>query len=375
MQTLTPSRYLAQLAACLIVLGVLIVIAPGVGTESGYYRWSDVWRARLGVTIAPERLADRPAADLDGDGVVTTEERDVFVETAVVIFNQRMPRTLLALLVGVTLAICGATFQILFRNALATPYTLGVASGGSLGAMIALKAGWVFALWGVSSLTVAAFVGALTVVAVVLVIASGRRKLTSNELLLAGVTVGLFCSAMMMLVTSISSERQTFAMVRWMMGSLEAVAMVEGARLLPLVLPAWVVLMALAPAFNQYRLGDELAATRGVNIVRLQLASVVVCTIAVAAVVGQCGPIGFVGLVVPHIVRLLVGSDSRILLPASGLVGGAFLILCDWASQLAMGWAGLFLGRHLGSATLPIGVITAIVGVPLFLALLRARRR
>lgn len=375
MRKLTLRRFLLQLAACAAVLAALIVIAPGVGTEARSFGWWDVWRAKLGAAILPESLQGRPAADLDGDGRITPQERDTFVQTAKLIFDQRLPRTLLALIVGATLALCGATFQILFRNALATPYTLGVASGGSLGAMIAIKVGWVCALWGVSSLAVAAFGGAIGVVTVVMLIASGMRKLTSNELLLAGVTVGLFCSAMMMLVTSISSERQTFAMVRWMMGSLDAVAVVQGARLLPLVLPAWLVLLLLAPAFNQYRLGDDLATTRGVHVARLQLAAVLVCTLAVAGVVAECGPIGFVGLVVPHVVVLLVGSDCRILLPASALVGGVFLIVCDWASQLAMNWAGTLMGRQLGSATLPIGVITAIVGVPLFLLLLRTRRR
>jgi len=375
MKALTPGGYLVRLAGCVVVLVVLVVISPGIGTESARFGWWDAWRARLGVSISVDELAGRIEADPDGDDSVSEEERDVFVQTARMIFDQRLPRTLLALQVGITLALCGATFQILFRNMLATPYTLGVASGGSLGAMIAIKLGWTVAVCGVSSMAVAAFGGAVVVVAIVMLIASGARKLTSNELLLAGVTMGLFCSAMMMLVTSVSSQRQTFAMVRWMMGSLDAVAMIEGARLLPLVLPAWIVLVLLARALNQYRLGDDLATTRGVNVIRLQVLCVVLCTLAVAAVVGQCGPIGFVGLVVPHMVALVVGSDCRILLPASALVGGAFLILCDWASQLTMRLAGWISGQELGSATLPIGVVTAIVGVPLFLVLLRTRRQ
>ncbi len=122
-------------------------------------------------------------------------------------------------------------------------------------------------------------------------------------------------------------------------------------------------------------MGDELAQTRGVNVVRLQWVSVLVSTLAIAGVVAQCGPIGFVGLVVPHIVILLMGSDCRLLLPASALMGGGFLILCDWASQLAMRLAGSIAGRDWGSVTLPIGVVTAVVGVPLFLALLWTRKR
>jgi iron complex transport system permease protein len=376
MTPLTPRRYLLRLGICLAGLSVLIVISPGIGTEAASVGWWDVWRAQLGLAIDPEELAGRSFVDLDEDGTISDEELAGFVEIARHIgFGQRFPRTLLALQVGVTLALCGATFQVLFRNPLATPYTLGIASGGSLGALIAIRLGWGVMALGVSSLSLAAFVGAIVVVGAVLLIARAPRRLTSNELLLAGVTMGLFCSAMMMLVTAVSDERETFSMVRWMMGSLDPVTTLQGATLLPLLLPAWIVLMLSARALNQYRLGDELAATRGVNIARLQGICVLVCTLAVAAVVARCGPIGFVGLVVPHMVGLMFGSDCRLLLPASATAGGAFLIVCDWASQLTMRTAGWITARQLGSATLPIGVVTAVVGVPVFLVLLRMRRR
>ncbi len=376
MKTLTPRQYCVRLGACAFGLVLLLLVSPGVGTESGSFGWWDVWRARLGIGIDATELAGRPLADLDADGVISDEELAGFVESARAIFDQRFKRTLLALQVGVTLALCGATFQILFRNPLATPYTLGIASGGSLGALIALKFGLILSLWGMSGLSLSAFAGAIVVVGTVFLIARGSRRLTSNELLLAGVTLGLFCSAMMMLVTAISDERVTFSMVRWMMGSLDPISTAQRATLLlPLMLPAWILLMLSSRALNQYRLGDELAATRGVNVTRLQGLCVAVCTLATAAVVARCGPIGFVGLVVPHIVVLLFGSDCRTLLPASGLMGGAFLILCDFGSQVAMRLAGWATGRHLGSATLPIGVITAIVGVPVFLILLRTRKR
>lgn len=374
MTTLTPRRYLARLGGCLAVLCLLVLISPGIGTESASCGWWDAWRAKLGLTITADELGGRPFADLDADGAITEEERAAFVDVARTIFDLRFPRTLLALQVGVTLALCGATFQVLFRNPLATPYTLGIASGGSLGALIAIRLGWGVAMLGISSLAMSAFVGALVVVGAVLVLARGSRRLTSNELLLAGVTMGLFCSAMMMLVTAVSNERETFSMVRWMMGSLDPITTLQGAALLPLVLPAWVVLILGRRALNQYRLGDELATSRGVNVVRLQGLCVLVCTLAIAAVVAKCGPIGFVGLVVPHMVALLFGSDCRLLLPTSAVVGGGFLIVCDWASQLTMRLGGWVTDRQLGSATLPIGVVTAIVGVPIFLVLLRTRR-
>jgi len=354
---------------------VLVVLSPGIGSESGTVGWWNAWRARLGMEIPRSELLGQPFGDTDDDGIISDDEYDDYVEYARNIgFRLRFPRALLALQVGATLALCGATFQVLFRNPLATPYTLGISSGGALGALIAIRLGWTQAWFGISSLSLAAFIGALSIVGVVLLLVRPGRRLTSNELLLAGVTMGLFCSSMMMLVTVVSNQRETFAMVRWMMGSLDTITTVEGARLLPLIVPAWVVLVLSSRALNQYRLGDELAASRGVDVAKLQLVCVGVSALATAAVVAQCGPIGFVGLVVPHIVVLVCGSDCRLLLPVSALMGAAFLILCDWASQLTMRVAGWVTGQQLGSATLPIGVVTAVVGVPIFLVLLRARR-
>jgi iron complex transport system permease protein len=375
MTGLQPAQYYFRLGACLVILLALVILSPGVGTQSATFGWWDAWRAELGIRIGASELAGRPLVDTDGDGRISDEELAGFVDNARDIgFHQRLPRTLLALQVGSTLALCGATFQVLFRNSLATPYTLGISSGGSLGALIAIKATWEVTYLGISSVAVAAFGGSLAVVAAVFAVARGSRRLTSNELLLAGVTLGLFCSAMMMVVTVVSNERQTFQMVRWMMGSLDSISTIKSTTMWPFILPTWVVLVGSARALNQYRLGEELASARGVNVARLQSVCVLFCTLATAAVVAQCGPIGFVGLVVPHIVALVLGSDCRMLLPASAFGGGAFLILCDWGSQLAMRMAGWATNRQLGSATLPIGVVTAVVGVPVFLVLLRARQ-
>lgn len=375
MRTLTARQYSLRLGACLAILVGMVLLSPGIGTQSASFGWWDAWRAGLGWEISADELVGRPFVDLDQDGTISEEELAGFTDQARYIgFGLRLPRTLLALQVGITLALCGAVFQVLFRNPLATPYTLGIASGGSLGAMIAIRLSLGVVFWGLSGVTVLAFGGAVAVVATVFAIARGSRRLTSNELLLAGVTLGLFCSAMMMLVTAVSNERVTFTAIRWMMGSLDPISASQGFTLLPWVVPAWVILLTLGRALNQYRLGDELAFARGVNVVRLQGLSVLVATVATAAVVAKCGPIGFVGLVVPHIVALVYGSDCRILLPASAMAGGVFLIICDWASQITMRLAGWATGRELGSAILPIGVITAIVGVPIFLVLLRTRR-
>ncbi len=375
MTPFTARRYLMGLFGCGSLLLVLVLLSPGMGTESASVGWGDAWRARLGLPFDRAALAARPLADIDGDGVVSDAELEGFRLVAAHIgFRQRMARSLLALQVGMTLALCGATFQVLFRNPLAEPYTLGIASGGALGALVAIRFGWRFAWSWVPSIALFAFCGGMAVVGAVLTLARGARRLTSNEILLAGVTLGLFCAAMMMLVTTLSEERQVFEIVRWMMGSLDPVSPLQSAMILPLVLPAWVVLLSAGRALNQYRMGDELAAARGVNVRRLQGTCVIVSTLATAAVVAHCGPIGFVGLVVPHMAVLLVGADCRILLPTSAMLGGAFLMISDWAAQFAMRGAGLITGRQLGSATLPVGVVTAVIGVPLFLILLRRRK-
>ena len=347
MKHLTPRRYCAWLAICALLLVVVVLVSPGIGSRSGEIGLVDAWRA---------------CAHGDHGSVAYR-----------IAFNLRLPRTLLAITVGVTLALCGAVFQVLFRNALATPYTLGIASGGSLGAMIALKLGIAFSILGVTGVSTTAFAGAMAVIAVLFAFTRGTRRLTTNELLLAGVTMGLFCSAMMMLLTYLSDVRETFTIVRWMMGSLDTIGNLELKSSLPLIVPGWIVLIASARSLNQYLLGDELAAARGVNVAGLQALCIVFASLATAAVVAICGPIGFVGLVVPHMVALLVGRDCRILLPASAMMGGVFLAVCDWLSQLAMVWVGALSGRDLGSTVLPIGVVTAVVGVPIFLVLLHKR--
>lgn len=375
MTPLSVRQYAGRLGLCAAVLLVLLVLSPGIGTAVSSFGWWDAWRSLLGIPIAADELAGRPLVDHDQDGAISPKELEDFQETARLIgFRHRFPRTLLALQVGITLALCGATFQVLFRNPLATPYTLGVSSGGSLGALIAIKFGWEAQVLGLSSTAGCAMLGGLAVVGAIYLLARGARRLTSNEFLLAGVTIGLFCSAMMMVVTVVSDERQTFEMIRWMLGSLDTISTLKSVSMLPLVLPAWVLLPLAGRALNQYRLGEEIAATRGVNVRLLDVGCVLLCTLATAAVVAFCGPIGFVGLVVPHMVALLFGSDCRMLLPAAALVGGAFLVLSDWVSQLAMHAAGWATGRELGSGILPIGVVTAVIGVPVFLILLRMRR-
>lgn len=367
-------RILRSSSAALIILAGLLALSPGIGANRAFVGWKDAWRIGWGGVPTDEELLAKPDVDRDRDGRISDEERRWYVDAACAIaFDHRLARSLLAVIVGATLAMCGACFQVLFRNPLATPYTLGVAGGAALGAMVAITFGW-HGLWmGVSTLTGSAFAGGMAVVGLIYLFARGSRRLSSNELMLAGVTLGLFCSALMLLLQFMSNERQTFAMIRWMMGSLDALTHARSISLLPFLVPAWLALILMAPALNLYRLGDDWATTRGVHVGRLQGACIVVCTLAVAAVVAHCGPIGFVGLVVPHLAALWVGSDCRILIPMSGLFGSIFLMICDWLAQTTMSAAAWATGRHVSGTILPIGVVTAVVGVPTFLVFLRRR--
>ena len=344
-QRLTWKRYLTPVAAGLLLIAAGLIVSPGIGTEP--IGLLDAWRSLV-----------EPAAD------------DATYRIA---FMLRMPRAMLALLAGGTLAVCGAVFQAIFRNPLATPYTLGIASGGSLGALVALKVGIAGAVLGISTVPLFGFAGSLMAVGVVYAIARRPGVLTTNDLLLAGITIGLFCSSAMMFVTYLADVTETFGMIRWLMGSLGTVGYGDALSMLPFVLPAWAYFWLRGAALNQLLLGEEIAATRGVRVKTLQITCIVLASLATAAVVALCGPIGFVGLIVPHAGRKVFGPDNRVLLPVSILIGGAFLIVADWFSVLCLGWYGQLIGREMSTARLPIGVVTAMCGAPVFLSILRSR--
>jgi iron complex transport system permease protein len=341
---LTPRRWALTLAACLAVVILLLLLSPGVGTQRRTIGIGAGWHALLsGQTDSPEfRIA----------------------------FQLRFPRALKALIAGATLALSGAVFQTLFRNPLAEPYTLGIASGAALGALIAHEAGWIGIVFGVSTVSITAFGGASAVLLAILLLARSSARITGNTLLLAGVTIGFFCAGLMMFLTYLADVTETYNIVRWMMGSLDTFMNTEIRAMLPLVIPAWLVLLTQARRLDQFEIGAEIAATRGVNVARLHLISIFAVSVGVAAVVSMCGPIGFVGLIIPHVARLFVGRGHRVLLPAAALLGGAFLIGCDFLTTIIPAWYGALAGRSTTAAQLPIGVMTALLGTPVFLIML-----
>ena len=279
-----------------------------------------------------------------------------------VFFGVRLPRVLLALLCGGALSIAGCLFQSLLRDALATPYTLGVSSGASLGAVAAICFGLQNAA-GLPGVWAASLAGAGLTLLIVLAVASEGYRLSSFTLLLAGVMINGVVTSLIMLLHNLASLRDSFAIVHWLMGNIDPPVPSTLVALALTIIPVSVALCLGARRWNLMAVGEDWAAARGVSPGRLLLGGYLAGSFLTAAVTAVTGPIGFVGLVVPHALRLKFGSDHRLLMPASFLFGAAFLAICDTVA------------RSIFSVELPVSVLTALIGGPSFILLLRSRRR
>lgn len=279
--------------------------------------------------------------------------------TVAIVRGLRLPRSLLAALVGGTLAVCGAVFQALLRNPLAEPYILGVSGGAAVGAVAAIVLGWsARAPW---ALPLAAFAGAVGAIVLVFRIAAlVGRALDTRVLLLAGVVAGSFFNALILLALVFADTESFRSALFWMLGSFSGAGWGGLVLVAAYLLPSLAVLLALARPLNLLAVGEETAAYLGLRTERTKLLAYGVASLATAAAVAASGTIGFVGLIVPHAIRLLWGSDHRFLLPASMLGGAAFLVLADTLARVAA-----------APTELPVGVITALLGVPVFVWLLR----
>jgi iron complex transport system permease protein len=283
---------------------------------------------------------------------------------AQIFFVARLPRVLAAALVGSALALSGVVFQALLRNPLASPDTLGVSAGASLGAVMAITFDLDFSLGGLSAVSLASFAGSMGALVVVHALSSARRRGTSAMvLLLGGVTLHILLSAVIAFVQYLADFTKTFRNVRWLMGSLDVASYAPiVAALVPLTL-AWVGFASLPRVLDLISLGTESAAARGVDVKRSERVALVSASLATGAAVSLAGPVSFVGIIVPHLVRLMVGADHRLVLPASALFGGAFLVGCDLVARTIV-----------APLELPVGIVTAITGGPVFLWLLFRRR-
>jgi iron complex transport system permease protein len=279
---------------------------------------------------------------------------------AQIFFVARLPRTLSGAIVGALFAAAGVVFQGLLRNPLATPFTLGVSTGAALGAILALTFGWSIAVAGITAVPLAAFVGSLAAVGIVYALAQARhRGLSTTVLLLAGVTMNAFFSAMILFVQYFASFTDVARTLRWLMGNLDVSSYEPLLAALPGLVIAFAVFAWLARPLNLLSLGPDSAESRGLDVARAQRAAFLSASLATGAAVSIGGPIGFVGIIIPHLVRLLVGPDHRLVLPAAALFGAAFLVACDLVARTI-----------LAPIEVPVGVITALIGGPFFLWLL-----
>lgn len=277
-----------------------------------------------------------------------------------IVWSIRLPRALLGVVVGASLAVAGATLQALVRNPLADPYVLGVSSGAALGAVVVLVLGPSAAGIGLHG---AAFAGALGALALVYAFASSAGGLSPVRLVLAGVALSyLFSGLTSFVIFSSRNPQATRAVLFWLLGSLGAAAWDQLGVPTAALAAGVALLLWRRRGLNALVLGDETAATLGVDVVRLRRELLVVASLVTGVVVAVSGGIGFVGLMVPHLVRLLVGADHRRVLPLAMAAGALYLVLVDLASRLVV-----------SPAELPLGIITSVVGAPLFLWLLRRR--
>ena len=278
-----------------------------------------------------------------------------------ILFLARIPRIILAALTGAALSVAGAILQSLLRNDLAAPFTLGVSSGAALGAVIAISLGLPYSIAGIPTIPIAAFLGSLGAISLVFSLARTRTgDFPTPILLLAGVTANFFFAALVMLIHYLSDFTQSFRIVRWLMGGLDITSYKTLLSISPMIFIGFAVLIFYGRDFNVMSTGIQSAMSRGVEVIKVQKIGFIMASLLTGTVVSLSGPIGFVGLIVPHIVRLIVGPDLRILLPASIFFGASFLIICDT------------LARTLIAPTeIPVGIITAMLGGPFFVWLLK----
>ncbi len=300
----------------------------------------------LALALMVGSIAIAPAAvfsALSGDGGGVSGD---------VVRNLRLPRALAGFACGGLLALAGALLQVLLRNPLADPYVLGISGGAGVGAMLAMLVGL-----SATGLNTFAFFGALGAMLLVFGLAHGDGSWTQTRLLLTGVIVAAGCGAAVALVLSIAPEHKLRGMLFWLMGDLAQTS--DPSLALAVLGVAVLVCLPFARELNLLARGADTAQALGVAVVRLRAGVYVVASLATAAAVTHAGSIGFIGLIVPHLVRLAVGNDQRLLLPASALAGGSLLVIADTLARTVV-----------APQQLPVGVLTALIGVPVFLFLL-----
>ena len=281
-----------------------------------------------------------------------------------ILLQLRVSRTLLALVAGGALSLAGTLFQAMLRDALATPYTLGISAGASLGAVVVISVGWTTIL-GVPSTWVGALTGAFVVLLLVAgasLGSRGRRQLSTFTLLLTGIAINSVCAAFILILSGFAGVARAFSITRWLIGSVDATSYQSLAVLSSIVALASAFILSQARGWNLLAVGEQWAVSRGVKVGRLLGSGYVAGSVLVSGAIALTGPIGFVGLIVPHVVRRRISPDHRVLMPCSFLLGGTLLAACDAIGRVV-----------LAPAEISAGAVLALVGGPYLVWVIRSR--
>jgi len=280
-----------------------------------------------------------------------------------IVLNLRLPRIIVSVLVGAALSIVGATLQGMFKNPMADPYVLGISSGASLGAAVAITLGLEYTIFGVGYKTLFAFLGALVTIICVYNISRVGNKVPTITLLLSGVAISYLLSSIVSMIM-IFNRHQTEQIVFWVMGSVSAASWNQLTLLLPVVCIGIAAIISFSRDLNVISTGEETAKSLGIEVEKVKKLLILICSMIVAACVSVSGVIGFVGLIIPHTVRLVIGSDHRALLPLSAIGGAGFMVVCDTIARNAV-----------PPMEIPVGAITSIFGAPYFIFLLYKNKK
>lgn len=278
-----------------------------------------------------------------------------------ILLQLRLSRTLLALIAGGALSLAGTLFQAMLRDALATPYTLGISTGASLGAVAVIAIGWETFL-GIPMTWIGALIGAFTALVLVIGGAFRQRKVSAFGLLLTGMAINSICAAFIIILSSFAGMSRSFSIARWLIGSIDATSYISLAVLAIVVLPVSAMILWQARSWNLLAVGERWAASRGVGVEPLLAQGYILGSILMAGAIALTGPIGFVELIVPHLVRSRISSDHRILMPCAFFLGGALLALCDTIGRIVI-----------PPAELPAGAVLALIGGPYLVWIIRQR--